>query len=244
MMTKLYGLRFSHPVLAARLMLERAGIEHKVVNLPMGFHPLFLKAAGFPGATVPALVLVGRRIQGSLEISRAIEARGPAGILFPVDPEARRRVEEAERWAEAELQPIPRRLFRWALARDGGLRKRAARVTGLPLPGLAGTLMRPLAGRFARASSADDTSVQADLERLPALLDRVDGWIADGTIGGREPNAADYQIGATVRAMLAMEDLRPQIEGRPAANLARRIVPTYPGHLPSVVPLEWRPRPA
>ena len=41
-------------------------------------------------------------------------------------------VEEAERWGEAELQPIPRRLFRWALARDAGLRRRAARATGLP----------------------------------------------------------------------------------------------------------------
>jgi glutathione S-transferase len=243
-MTKLYGLRFSHPALAARLMLERAGIQHEVVDLPMGLHPLFLRAAGFPGATVPALVMDGRKIQGSLEISRAIEARGPRGILFPVDPEARRRVEEAERWAEAELQPIPRRLFRWALARDGGLRVRAARMAGLPLPRLAGTLMKPLAARFARLSRADDASVRADFARLPALLDRIDGWMADGTIGGAEPNAADFQIGTTVRAMLAMEDLRPAIEGRPAAEHADRIVPTYPGKLPPVLPLEWRQRPA
>ncbi|HYO47415.1 MAG TPA: glutathione S-transferase N-terminal domain-containing protein [Gemmatimonadota bacterium] len=243
-MAKLYALRFSHPAIAARLMLERAGIEHEVVDLPMGFHPLFLKRAGFAGATVPALVLDGRKIQGSLEISRAIEARGPAGILFPIEAAARQRVEEAERWAEAELQPIPRRLFRWALARDAGLRQRAARMAGLPLPRLAGALMRPLAARFARVSRADDASVRTDIERLPALLDRVDGWIADGTIGAREPNAADFQIGTTVRAMLAMEDLKPEIEGRPAADLAARIVPDYPGRLPPVLPPGWRQRTA
>jgi glutathione S-transferase len=217
-------------------MLERAQIEHEIVNLPMGLHPLFLRKAGFAGGTVPALVLEGRKIQGSLEISRAIEARGPGGILFPLDPEGRRRVEGAERWAEAELQPIPRRLFRWALARNSSLRRRAARMAGFPLPRLAGALMKPLAARFARVSRADDRTVGADLERLPALLDRVDAWIADGTIGGEEPNAADYQIGTTLRAMLAMDDLRPRIEGRPGAELAARLVPDYPGRLPSVLP--------
>jgi len=239
---KLYALPFSHPSIAARLMLERAGIEHEVVNLTMGLHPLLLRKAGFRAGTVPALVLDGRRIQGSLEISRAIEARGPAGVLFPVEPEARRRVEGAERWAEAELQPIPRRLFRWALSRDASLRGRAARMAGFPLPRLAGALMKPIAARFARVSRADDATVKADLERLPALLDRVDAWISDGTIGGGELNAADYQIGTTIRAMLAMDDLRPGIEGRPAAELAARVVPAYPGKLPSVLPIAWRPR--
>jgi glutathione S-transferase len=221
-------------------MLERAGIEHESVDLPLGLHPLFLRRAGFRGGTVPALVLDGRRIQGSLEISRAIEARGPAGVLFPIDTGARRRVEEAERWGEAELQPIPRRLFRWALARDPRLRRGAARMAGLPFPYVAGALMKPLAARLARISVADDVSVRRDLERLPEHLDRVDAWIADGTIGAEAPNAADYQIGATIRAMLVMDDLRPFLDGRPALDLARRIVPDYPGTLPSLLPSEWR----
>lgn len=238
-MTRLYALRFSHPAIAARLMLEHAGIAHEVVDLPLGLHPLLLRRAGFPGGTVPALVIDGRKIQGSLEISRAIEARGPAGILFPVDPEARRRVAEAERWAEAELQPIPRRLFRWALARNAGLRRGAARGAGLPLPRLAGALMKPVAARFARASHADDASVRRDLERLPAHLDRVDGWIAEGRIGTSSPNAADFQIATTLRTMLIMEDLRPVVEGRPGAELARRILPDFPGNLRSVLPPGW-----
>jgi glutathione S-transferase len=115
-------------------------------------------------------------------------------------------------------------------------------MAGFPLPRLAGALMKPLAARFARVSRADDATVKADLERLPALLGRVDAWIADGTIGGEAPNAADYQIGTTIRAMLAMDDLRPRIEGRPAAELAARIVPDYAGRLPSVLPPDWKPR--
>jgi glutathione S-transferase len=235
-LTKLYAIRFSHPAIAARLMLEHAGIAHEFVDLPLGLHALLLRRAGFAGGTVPALVIDGKKIQGSLEISRAIEARGPAGVLFPIDPEARRRVEEAERWGEAELQPIPRRLFRWALTRDPRIRRGAARMAGLPFPRLASAVMKPVAARLARISHADDTSVRHDFDHLATHLDRVDAWIADGTIGAPEPNAADFQIAATLRAMLIMEDLRPAVEGRPAAELARRIVPHYPGSLPAVLP--------
>jgi glutathione S-transferase len=239
---KLYVIRLSHPAIAARLMLKRAGIEHEVVELPMGLHPLFLKRAGFRGNTVPALVLEERKIQGSLDISRAIEARGPAGVLFPVDRDARRRVEDAERWAEADLQPIPRRMFRWALARDSGTRRLVARVAGMPFPRISGVLIKPLAVRFARASRADDATVRADVERLPALLDRVDALIADGTIGASEPNAADFQIATTIRAIEAIGDLSPELEGRPAADHAARIVPDYPGRLRPVLPPGWARR--
>jgi glutathione S-transferase len=114
-------------------------------------------------------------------------------------------------------------------------------MAGFPLPRLAGALMKPLAARFARVSRAGDATVRADLDRLPALLDRVDAWIAEGTIGGEAPNAADFQIGTTIRAMLAMDDLRPGIEGRPVAEMAARIVPEYPGRLPTVLPPDWKP---
>jgi glutathione S-transferase len=238
-MNKLYALPFSHPSIAARLMLERAGVPHEVVNLPLALHPLFLRARGFPGNTVPALVLDGRKVQGSLSISHALEARGPAGILFPVDPEARARVEEAERWGESVLQPVPRRLFRWTMAGNPGIRRRVLERAGLPLPGIAATFLKPVLARFARVSQANDTTVRADMEGLGGLLDRVDALIAEGTIGGPEPNAADFPIATTVAAMLAFEDLIPSIQGRPAAELARRIVPPYPGRMPAVVPAGW-----
>jgi glutathione S-transferase len=99
--------------------------------------------------------------------------------------------------------------------------------------------MKPVATRFARISHADDASVRRDLELLPGNLDRVDAWIAEGTIGALRPNAADFQIATTLRAMLVMDDLRPAVEGRPGAELARRILPDFPGNLRSVLPPGW-----
>lgn len=239
--TKLYVIPLSHPSLAVRRMLEQAGIEHRVVTLTSGLHPLSLRARGFAGQTVPALEIDGRRVQGSLEIARAIAESSPPGTLYPVDAEARRRVEEAERWGEAELQPVARRLLRWAMVRRGDLRRWLMRINRIPFPGVAGALMTPVAKRFARVSSADDETVRRDMERLPGLLDRVDALIDEGTIGGPPPNAADWQIGTSVRVMLAFEDLRDAIEGRPAAELARRLLPRYRGSVPPVLPEAWRP---
>lgn len=242
-MVKLYVIPVSHPARAAHLMLEHAGVEHEVVSLPPGFHAAVLRVLGFERGTVPALKMDGRKVQGSLEISRAIDALGPAGSLFPPDPDARREVEEAERWGERELQPIPRRLFRWALNRDAGLRRELAATSGIPLPRLAGMALKPVAARFARVSNADDAAIRRDMTRLPALLDRVDELIADGVIGEETPNAADFQIGSTVRTLLAFEDLVPVLEGRPAAGMARKLVPDLPGSIPPVLPGEWRPAP-
>ena len=72
--------------------------------------------------------------------------------------------------------------------------------------------------------------------QLPVLLDRVDELIAEGKIGGDEPNAADFQIGTTVRVFLAYEDLHERIEERLCAELARRVLPDYPGPIPAFLP--------
>jgi glutathione S-transferase len=63
--------------------------------------------------------------------------------------------------------------------------------------------------------------------------------IEAGTIGGAEPNAADFQIGTTARVFLSMEDLAPLLEGRPAKELALKILPDYVGKTPAVLPAEW-----
>jgi glutathione S-transferase len=57
-------------------------------------------------------------------------AAGAAMPLFPRDGAARARVEEAERWGEQALQPVPRRLFRYLMltqpSTPGRVRSRAA----------------------------------------------------------------------------------------------------------------------
>ena len=123
MRAKLYSLSLSHPSQAARLMLEHKGIEHEVDDLLPGMHPVQLRLAGFRGGTVPALRINGRKVQGSLQISHALEEVKAEPHLYPSDPERRRAVEEAEAWGERELQPVPRRIFRWAVVHRANLRR-------------------------------------------------------------------------------------------------------------------------
>jgi glutathione S-transferase len=242
MPAKLYSLALSHPSQAARLMLELKGIEHDVADLMPGFHPSQLRLAGFRRGTVPALRIDGRRIQGSLAISRALDAMRPEPPLFPVDAERHRAVEEAEAWGEQDLQPVPRRIFRWCVTHDRELRRWMARGMGMPAPNLMAALNQPIARYFARKAHASSEQVQADIAGLPAMLDRVDALIAQGTIGGERLNAADFQIGTTVRVFLSFEDLAPLVEGRPAAELATRVLPRYAGKVPRVLPPEWLAR--
>ena len=151
----------------------------------------------------------------------------------------RRAVEDAEVWAERELQPVPRRMFRWGASRRQGMRVWMARDMGMPAPHLMARVQKPLAHAFARMADVSDERIRADIAALPALLDEVDRLIAAGVIGTDEPNAADFQIGTTLRVFLAWDDVRPMVEGRPAGDLAMRLLPRYPGPLPSFLPREW-----
>src|SRR2546423_7097214 len=99
-------------------MLEHKGIQYKRVDLISAVHKPLLRTLGFAGATVPALRIDGRRIQGTRVISRALDELRPSPPLFPADPGRRAAVEEAERWGDEVLQPVPRRLAWWAMKRD------------------------------------------------------------------------------------------------------------------------------
>jgi glutathione S-transferase len=233
---RLYSLAVSHPALAARCMLGHKGIEHSVVNLIPGTQPVVLRALRFPGYTVPALLLEGRRIQGTRAIARALEAIRPAPPLFPRAPAARRLVEEAERWGEETLQPVPRRLFRWMAANDYAVRRwLAVDVTGVPLGAvLAWPALQ--AQLFARASGADAATVRADLAALPDHLKAVERLREDGVIGGSEANAADFQIASTLRSLEAFSDLATHLEDHPAMRWAATVVPALPGPVPPALP--------
>jgi glutathione S-transferase len=228
----LYGIPMSHPVITARLALGRKGIAFRERMLLAGAHPLLLAAAGFRPTTVPALRLDGRRVQGSLAITRALEAAVPSPSLFGAGAGAgaRAAIEEAEAWGERELQPVPRRLIRRTLVRSHAQRRWfAATATPLPAPGAAAVALAPTARLFARMVGASSAQTEADLAAVDGLLDRVDALCADGVIGGEEVNAADCQIAPSVRMLVAFEDLREQVERHgPAVALARRLVPEYP----------------
>ncbi len=71
------------------LMLERKGIPYKRVDLMPVISKGILKAQRFPGNTVPALKLDGKRVQGSMEIGRELDRIQPEPALYPADPELR-----------------------------------------------------------------------------------------------------------------------------------------------------------
>lgn len=240
MRATLYTISLSHPGMASRLALEQKGIEHKVVNLLPGMHPLAVRALGFRASTVPALKIDSARVQGSLAIVRHLEATQPEPPLYPADPEARRAVEEAERWGEAVLQPLPRRIFRYVATHSQEVRVWMSRdVVGMPLPTVMAAANKPVAGFMGRLVGASTERVQADVERLPATLDEVDALIAAGTIGGEQPNAADFQILTSIRTLESFADLAPLLRGRAAALAAARIVPPMPGPVPAALPKPW-----
>jgi glutathione S-transferase len=103
----------------------------------------------------------------------------------------------------------------------------------LPMPAAAVKASAPLIARLSSAlNRTDDEVARRELAALPGHLDKVDAWIADGTIGDPEhPNAADLQIGATIRLLMTLADVRPLIDGRPCAQLAQ-LFPPAPGEMP------------
>jgi glutathione S-transferase len=226
-------------------MLDRKGLPYRYVELLGGMHPPSLLALGFRGTTVPAVRLPGgRRVQGSLDIAQSLEELAPDPSLYPSEPVARRAAAEAERWGEAVLQPVPRRLIRWGLSHHLSQRRWFADVaTPLPAPGVNAILLSPLAPVFARQAGASDERVRRDLAELPGVLDEVDRLLAQGVIGGEGLGAADFQIGASVRMLLAFQDAGRVVAGRPAEAFARRVVPDYP-EIPGVLPSAWVPAPA
>ena len=235
MRATLFGLPASHPALAAELMLRHKRVTYRRIDLVAAIHRPALRLLGFGGITVPAIKLEGAKLQGTRQISRALDALAPSPPLFPEDPERRAAVVEAEAWGDEVLQPVPRRVIWNALKQDRstiGTYLEGSR-TGVPRP-VALTLAPGIAVLARLANRATDENVRRDLEALPGMIDHVDELIARGVIGGPERNAADFQIATSLSLLLTMDDVRPLIEGRPAERLAREVVPRQPGHMPRV----------
>jgi glutathione S-transferase len=149
---------------------------------------------------------------------------------------------DAERWGEKVFQSVPRRIIDVAFLRRPAAMESYAGDAKLPLPR---SMMRPAlpltARLMAKKNGAHDDTARADLAALPGQLDRIDGWITDGVLGGDQPNGADLQIGSTIRLLLSIGDLIPLISGRAAAELARYFQPLTGEIEPRTLPSEWLP---
>jgi glutathione S-transferase len=240
---KLYSLPGSHPCAAVEVALRLKRIDYKRVDLL----PLSQMAIGpllYGGATVPGLRIDGERLAGSRTIMRRLDTLAPEPPLLPplTDAVARARVLEAERWGDEVLQGVPRRILDAAFLRNPKCMESYVGDAKLPLPA---PLLRPAlpltAKLMAKRNKADDANAEADLAALPAQLDHIDAWIADGVLGGAEPNAADLQIGSSIRLLWTIADVRPLIDGRPAHSLTRWFEPQA-GEAPAgTLPGEWLP---
>jgi glutathione S-transferase len=249
MNVKLYSLPGSHPCAAVEVALRLKKIDYKRVDLL----PLSQLAVGpllYGGTTVPGLRIDRERLAGSRTIMRRLDTLAPEPQLLPPlsDAVARARVLEAERWGDEVLQSVPRRLLDAAFLRDPRCMESYVGDAKMPLPK---PLMRPAmpltAKLMAKRNQADDAKARADLVALPAQLEHIDAWISDGVLGGEQANAADLQIGSSIRLLMTIADVRPIIEGPPAhraLSLTRWFEPQA-GEAPAgTLPAEWLPAPA
>jgi glutathione S-transferase len=223
--------------MTAQGLLAHKGIQFTRVDLLPGLSRTALAALRFPERTVPAMVIDGRKVQGSRTIAQELDRLQPDPPLFPTDAAGRDAVLEVERWGDEELQSSVRTIMLWAAARVPSARLSYLEEARIGLPhGLAAKTGGPLVALATRLNDATEENARAALAALPAQLQRVDDEIAAGTIGGEQLNAADYQVGGSLRLALTSQDLRPFIDSRPAGKLARRALPNFAGDLPPTIP--------
>lgn len=234
-MLKLYVVHSSHPSEAVKEALRVKGIPFRTVELLIPSQPVLMRLR-FPARSVPAMRLDGgEKVQGSRAIMRRLDELVPDPPLLPSDEAARTQVLGAELWGEDVLQPLARRIV-WAALRHRPAAipsyQEASQLPALPRPVV--RLVAPAVIRLETAlHGASDAAVHADLRALPGHLDMIDDWIAGGVLGGAAPNAADLQIGSSLRFLLTVGDVRPLLAGRPCEELALRFFPEYPGDVPA-----------
>ena len=160
-----------------------------------------------------------QKVTGSRLILRALD--GLAGAPMLPDPGAR---DEADAWGDDVLQHQVRWIAVDAVRREPSVALAYGSKSAPPLPDAA--IPGATKALFTAEMRAPD-ALGCD-EYVPALaghLDHVDALIADGVLGGDQPNVADCQIaGASAcsrPSRPARGHRRPSVRG-----LARRCAPT------------------
>lgn len=223
MPAKLYMVYGSHPCVTVARALELKGIAFKQVELPPPSHALVMRAM-FDERTVPAVTFDdGEKVQGSRRILARLEELVPDPPLLPADQAKADAVLEAERWGDEVLQHYAREVLWPTLLEHPECAPSYNAGAKLPLPGAVLKTAIPLIGRVEqRMNKTNKAHRDARLKDLPAHLDKVDGWIADGVLGGKELNRADLQIGPSLALLHTMADLAALIDARPCGHLAAR----------------------
>jgi glutathione S-transferase len=232
------------------LMLDHKRLPYRRVEAVTLLHPIVARLHGFDSGgqtrsagtrrtlgirigdllgTVPGLACDRDRISTNYRIARFLDERHPDPPLLPADPQRRAAVEEAERWANDTLQMDARRIFGGGMLDDPGLTRSFGdgRLGCLLFRhALARRILIPTVIRRAFAVSRE--TERRLMAEFPAMLDRIDGWIAGGVIGGEQLNVADFMVAPSLALILYRPDVRPLFEGRPALALVDRLLPEPP----------------
>jgi glutathione S-transferase len=233
----LHALPPSHPCMTVVAALDLKGLEYERIDMPMtGHNDAMEEIYGEGHGTVPGMLFDGEPVHTSRAILARLEELRPEPTLYPNEA-----VRDAERWGDEVLQDLGRRLP-WGAMHFRPESMGTFAPGGQPLDP-AGT---DYAMRFVRAAwkyhGITCARLADDLAGLPEKLDHIDALAGAGVIGGESPNAADLQIGATLRVLLNVGDLRPLMEGRPVEEIARRWFPDVPGETPAgAFPAAWVP---
>jgi glutathione S-transferase len=229
----------SHPCATVEAALRLKGLEYEKVELRAGPHVEEMQQIYGDGRhTVPGLLVDDEPVHGSNAILERLEQIAPEPSLYPAGlAEA---VRAAAQWGDEELQDLGRRLP-W-----GALHFRPEAMGTFAGAGPLDPAGTDFAMRVVRASwkyhRISAVRLAEDLAGLPAKLDHVDGYVAEGVLAGTAPNAADLQIGATLSVLLTVGDVRPLIEGREAEQVARKWFDDRPGLVPAgAFPEGWVP---
>lgn len=218
--------------------LELKGLSFERIDFPHSERlERMQEIYGEGNSTVPGVVIDGEPVHGSRPILARLEQLAPEPALFPSE-----QVREAERWGEEQLQDLGRCLP-W-----GAMHFRPESMGTFAAPG-AQPLDAPgtdFAIKFVRATwryhGITAARLHDDLAGLPAKVEQIERLAEDGVIGGEQPNAADLQIGATIRVLLPIADLRPLLGGTAGERIAMRLFPEYPGEVPACAyPAGWAP---
>ena len=234
----LYVVHGSHPCAAVEKALTLKSLAYRKVEWPPPLH-VPLQRVLFGARTVPGLTIAqngsSERISGSRAIMRRLEQLAPEPSLFPTDPGRRAAVEKPRRGPMRSSSRSPATLIWTAMGHSPDAMVSYSEGSKIPLPAPAIRVSAPsIVWMQERLNHAGDDAARGELRALPGYLDRADAWIADGTIGDPEhPNVADLQVGSTIRLILTLADVRPVIESRPCAELARRLFPVQPGDMPA-----------
>jgi len=229
----LYVVPASHPCAAVELALRRKGLAYRRVDLLPMWHVVH-QTFVFGRRTVPGLALAGgEKVVGSRAIMRVLEGLEPEPPLLPRDAAARAKAEAAEAWGDEVLQPLVRRVLWTCFKRAPHALASYAEGAKLPIPVGVTARSAPLVVPLERLlNRSTDAIFEADLAALPAHLDRADAYVAEGVIGGEEPNVGDLQIASSLRLLMTIDDLGDDIGPRPSGALALRLFGDYPGRVP------------